>query len=286
MFKWIRRIVLGVFAGGLALAGLYFASSWTGASSYLKSSGRLLGAAVKDSIPVEFEIQRARDLLEDLIPEMRANLRLVAAEEVEVANLEKEINSQRQSIVEEKGKLQTLRHTLGEQLASYRIGGREYQRGELVEELARRFEHLRTAEMLLAGKEDLLRNRRKSLEAAVQKLDKTRIARIELASQIEALEGQFRLMQAQASGSEFRLDDSKLAQTQRLIGELKKRLEVAQRVLAREARFIEAIPVETVNEETIVERVDAYFARKVAPAPAAAAPAAKVTIPFPSAREY
>ena len=226
----------------------------------------MVKTAVKDSIPIEFEIKRARDLLEALVPEMRANLKIVAGEEVEVANLEKEIQSQRVSVQEASQKLQTLRNMLKTQSVSYLISGRDYQRPELVEDLARRLEQVRTAEMLLSGKEDLLKNRRRSLDAALQKLEKTRISRIELASQIEALEGQFRLVQAQSCGSEFHIDDSKLAQTQKVIAELKKRLEVAQHVLAREARFVDLIPLETVNEGTVVEQVDNYFSRKC-PAP-------------------
>jgi hypothetical protein len=234
----------------------------TGFPSYLRSSKNMLKIAVKDSIPVEFEIQRARDLLEDLIPEMHANLRIVAAEEVEVANLENEIESQRESVAAERGKLKKLRTTLDTQLASYQFGGRRYERVELVEDLSRRFEHLRTAEMLLKGKKDLLRNRQRSLDAALRKLEKTRLSRIELQSQIEALEGQFRLVEAQSAGSGFQIDETKLAQTERVISELKKRLAVAQRVLAREAKFIELIPVEVPNEASVVERVDAYFAKK------------------------
>ncbi|MBI4605255.1 MAG: hypothetical protein HY721_25105 [Planctomycetes bacterium] len=270
MWKWTKRILAGALVLGL-VGGVCVG---TGFGSYLKSSSRILKTAVKDSIPVEFEIQRARDLLEDLIPEMHANLRLVAAEEVDVANLEKEIARQHEAVAKESEKVQKLRGKLDAQLASYEIGGREYRRTDLVDELARRFEQLRTAEMLLSGKEDLLRNRKRSLDAAVAKLEKTRLAKVELAAQIEALEGQFRLMEGQASGSEFRLDDTKLAKTQKVIAELKKRLEVAQRVLAREAQFIETIPVETVSESNVVERVDAYFSRKGAeglPAPALAA---------------
>lgn len=270
MFKWMKRIALTAVVVGL-VGGICIK---TGLGSYVKSSSRILKTAVKDSIPVEFEIQRARDLLEDLIPEMHANLRIVASEEVEVANLEKELNRQRHSVADEGGKVQRLRSTLNTQLVSYEIGGREYRRTDLVEELSRRFEHLRTAEMLVAGKEDLLKNRRRSLDAALQKLEKTRLARLELASQIEALEGQFRLVQAQAAGSEFQLDDTKLARTQKVISELKKRLEVTQRVLAREAQFVEAIPIDTVSESNVVERVDAYFSKK---SPAAEATSALAT---------
>ncbi|HVR74946.1 MAG TPA: hypothetical protein VMT52_11465 [Planctomycetota bacterium] len=270
MFKWMKRIAAGVLIAGI-LGGVCVG---TGFGSYLKSSGKLIKGAVKDSIPVEFEIQRARDLLEDLIPEMQANLRLVAAEEVDVASLEKEVERSREALATESGKVQKLRVTLARDLASYTIGGHEYRRGELVEDLARRFEHMRTAELLLGGKEDLLRNRKRSLDAALKKLDRTRVARVQLATQIEALEAQFRLVEAQSSGSEFRLDDSKLARTEKVIAELKKKLEITQRVLAREARFIEEIPIDAVEESSVVERVDAYFSKKSA-APATPALAAE-----------
>ena len=248
------NVLTMILAGGIGTVCVL-----TGASSYVKSSSRLLKSVVKDSIPIDFEIQRARDLLDELVPELRANVRLVAAEEVDVANLEKEIEKQGASLENEREKVKVLRTRLSEHRVSYRMGGLDYVREELVVELSRRFDHLRTAEKLIEGKHDLLKNRQRSLNAAIHKLEKTRLARVHLASEIEALEGQFRLIQAQASESQFTLDDSKLAQTQNVIAELKRRLEISQRVMAREANFVEHIPVELVNESTVVERVDAYF---------------------------
>lgn len=274
MFKWIKRLAIASAVVGASGAVVVA----TGAGSYLKSSGRLLRSAVKDAVPIEFEIQRAKDSLEGLVPAAQEALRDVAREEVEVASLEKEIDREKDLLAVETTKVQKLRSTLTPQLTSYSVGGREYRRQELVEELARRFESLKTAELLLRGKEDLLRNRRNALEAAVQKLEKTRLARLELASQIEALEAQYHLLQAQSSGSTFRIDDSKLSQTEAIISELKKRLSVAQRVLAREAQFVETIPVDTTKEANVVESVDAYFHRQCEPSSQGGAVAAETRI--------
>jgi hypothetical protein len=87
----------------------------------------------------------------------------------------------------------------------------------VIDELSRRFEHFRTAEQVLAGKEKLLDSRRAALDAAVKKLEKSRIARIDLATQIESLEAQYRLVQAQSAGNGFRVEQSKLSQTERLL---------------------------------------------------------------------
>ncbi len=258
MFKWNKRIVIGSVILGVIGTGVVL----TGASSYVRSSGRMIKSAVKDSIPFEFEIQRARDLLDDLVPELRANLRLVAAEEVEVANLEKAITAQKADVEAERGKVRKLRTALNHQKVSYRYGGIDYGRGEMVSELARRFDQLRTTEKLIDGRLELLKNRKRSLDAAIRKLESTRLARVHLEAEIESLEGQFRLTQAQAAESQFEIDDSKLAQTQKVIAELRKRLNIAQRVLAREAKFVENIPVEmdSESETSVVDRVDTYFA--------------------------
>src|SRR5947209_7412927 len=88
MFKLIKWGSIG--AAVLVLGGALFLGR--DLFSYASTSGKMIRTAVKDSIPVQLEIQRARDLLDDLIPEMHANLRLVAKEEVEVGSLEKEVS--------------------------------------------------------------------------------------------------------------------------------------------------------------------------------------------------
>jgi hypothetical protein len=263
MWKWIKRsIVLAVAASA---AGIFFFG--TDALSYVTSSGRMIKKAVKESVPVEFEIKRARDMLDQLIPEMHANLKIVAEEEVEVASLERELERERKSIAGERVKIQSLREGISGGAATYTTASRTYSRAQVIDELSRRFEHFRTAEQVLAGKERLLESRRAALDAAIQKLEKTRLARIDLAAQIESLEAQFRLVQAQSAGNGFRVEETKLAQTERLLGDLRKRLEVAQRVLAREARFVEAIPVEEpVNAEALIEKIDQHFSNAQAEA--------------------
>jgi hypothetical protein len=255
MWKWIKRSIL--LAAGLAIAG--FCVFGKDVYSYVTSSGRMLQQSVQDSVPFEFQIQRARHLLDELIPQMHANIKLIAQEEVEVVNLEKEIARERQSISEEKSRVQALRDALKKEKASYRFGGHDYSRVEVVEELARRFEQFQTAELLLASKEKLLSNRQLALGAARKKLDTLRTTRLELAAQVEGLESQFRLIQAESASCQVQFDDSKLSQVKKVLSDLRKRLDVAQRVLAHESRFIENIPVESLDEGKLLESVDAHF---------------------------
>jgi len=257
VFRWAKWAVIG--GVGLAIVGgLIFGKDLV---SYVSSSGRMIQTAVKDSIPVEFEIRRARDLLDELVPEVKANLRLVAEEEVEVADLEREIAENERSMAEEKEKILALRTAVDSRQVSYPFGGRTYTRTEVVGELERRFDAYRMSEKLLDGKKSLLENRKRSLQAAMDQLEKTRLARVELAAQIDNLEGEFRLVQAQSAGSDLSLDNSKLAQTRKLLDDLRKRLDVTRRVLAKEAKFVEFIPVETEDPQGLVDKIDSHFGR-------------------------
>ncbi len=227
--------------------------------SYVTSSARSVQTAVKDSVPIEFELRRARDMLEDIIPEMQANIRLIAQEEVEVAGIEEDIESHEASLAKARHTVASLRGALSTDDATIVLAGRRYDRQRIKEELARRFDALKEAEIVLAGKQRLLEARDKSLHAAMDMLDRTRVQKAKLETQIEGLEAQYRLVKASAVGSKFDMDHSKLAKTEKLISEIKKRLDVAERVLAHEARFVEPIPVDTISEHELLAEVDEHL---------------------------
>ncbi|HOA73939.1 MAG TPA: hypothetical protein PK458_20565 [Phycisphaerae bacterium] len=255
--------------GGLTLVGgLLFG---TDAVSYLRSSAHSVQVAVKDSVPIEFELKRARDMLDQIIPEMHANVRMIAQEEVEVAEIKADLEQANTALVAERTRIERLRDMLKVQQATYKVGGLTYTREQVKEELARQFDRYKEAELVKAGKERLLESRQKALQAAMAMLDRTRSQKMRLEDQIQSLEGQYRLIKAASVGSKLNIDNSKLAQTERLIGEVKKRLDVAERVLAHEAKFIQPMAIDTISEPDLIEQVDEYFSGNrpddTAPAP-------------------
>lgn len=255
IMKWVKLGVMGTVGFGL-LGGLLFGKDVV---SYVKSSAKGVRTAVKESVPVEFELRRARDMLEDIIPEMHANIRLIAQEEVEVAALKGEIDKAGEALQDEQTRIKTLRIALEQPQAKYHFAGRNYDRYEVKEDLATRFERYKENELVLASKVRLLDSREKSLSAAMQLLEKTRSQKRILENRIEALASQYRLVKAASVGSQIQVDNGKLARTQKLITEIQKRLDVAERVLAHESKFVESIPVDTVVEADLVAQVDEYF---------------------------
>ena len=227
--------------------------------SYLRSSTRSVQAAVKSSVPIEFELQRAGDLLEEIIPEMHANIRLIAQEEVEIESLKSDIQGSTKLLGDEKSRISKLRGKLDMQFASLPLGDRQVSRSELKNDLVRRFDRFKESQLVLESKRRLLVAREKSLKAAIGLLERTRSQKRLLEGKIEALAGKYRLVKAAAVGSHIKVDSSKLAQTEKLIRNIKKRLDVAERVLAHESRFVQPLDIDVVSEADVLAEIDEYF---------------------------
>ena len=116
--------------------------------------------------------------------------------------------------------------------------------------------------MVLASKKRLLETRENSLHAAMDLLERTKGRKRMLEDKIESFARQHRIIKAAAIGSHIEVDHSKLARTAKLINQIKKRLDVAERVLAHENQFVQAIPVDAVAEEDLLIQVDDYFKAK------------------------
>ena len=257
LLKAIKYGVLAL-ATTTAVGGLVFGRE---AASYFCTSWTQVRQSVKGSVPVEFQLQRARDLVGEIVPEMHANIRLIAGQEVEIGKLRDDIAAGERSTSDERVRLAKLRDSLTADTALVSAGGARYSHEEVKEDLSRRFESLKEADMILAGKKRLLENRQKSLEAATAALMKVRSQKAQLEAQVATLEGQHQLLKASATGTALEIDNGKLAQSQRLIGEIKGQLDVAERVLAHEAKFTQPIPVDAVDEKQLVSEIDGYLSK-------------------------
>ena len=65
--------------------------------SYAKTSVNEVRSSAKEAVPLDFELARARDLLDDVLPELHANVKLIAHEEVEIAELDEQAGQLRRA---------------------------------------------------------------------------------------------------------------------------------------------------------------------------------------------
>jgi hypothetical protein len=253
--KWGTYIA----GGGLLVGGLVFG---TDSLSYLRSSAKSMQSAIKEGVPLEFELQRAKDLVEEILPELRANVRVIAQEEVEIAHLRREITGASEKLESQRQNVSASRNKLRSTDATFVVHGRQVSRDQLTEQLASNFDRYKQAEATLVSKQRLLEAREKSLAAAQTVLERSRARKAELEQKIEALSSQFRLVQAQSVGTKVSLKDTQLSRADKLITDIQKRLETAQRVLGYEADLSgvdDAFIALGINEGELLAEVDKTF---------------------------
>jgi len=259
MLSHTVKLGVAVAVVGAVGVGLLFGGD---AFSYVRTSANQVRDHVKDSVPLEFELERARGMIEQILPELHANIKVIAEEEVRIAQLREEIAEAEASVEEQRSGIITLRDMLDSPQSVYMINGRQYDRAELTAELSRRHEMAQTAQFAVATKSQLLQTREQQLDAALDVLQRARARKAQLESKVEALEAQYRLVKAAQVGSPLAVDGGKLAEAERLIRQINERLEVAERVMAHEAKFVERIPLEpAVNEQQVLADVDAFLGK-------------------------
>ena len=251
----LRSLKWGLVAvsGAILLGGILLGRDM---ASYVSCGVQNARDVVKENVPVEVELERARHMIEDILPELRANVRVIAQEEVEVAHLQREIDEATETVASQRGQVSLLRERLDTQQVSFTVGRREMSRDQVVERLASRLDRFKQAKATLASKQRLLETREKSLAAAVEMLERTRSRKAELEQKIEALVAQHRVVRAQSVASSVHIDDSRLARADNLVTEIEKRLQTAQRVLAHEAELVVDDIVEEVSEDELLAEVD------------------------------
>jgi chromosome segregation ATPase len=243
--------VLTIAVGGLLLG--------TSAYSYLKTGVHTLRDSVKDQIPIEVEIKRARELISDLKPEIASNLKLIAREEVEVAKLQREVSAKRTSVTKSKDAILKLKDDLQSGLRYVTYKGKQYSAEEVRQDLSDRFKHHQTLEATSEKLVKILDARERNLVAARRKLDEMLAAKRELEVQVENLQARLTMVEVAQAGSKFAVDDGAIGQVRQALDEIATRIDVAEK-LANGLDEIGSVPVEpTVEPQELIEKISEYF---------------------------
>ncbi|MDZ7619820.1 MAG: hypothetical protein U1E05_22710 [Patescibacteria group bacterium] len=253
----VKKVVI-MSAGTMLVVLVLFGTS---AMSYLRTSGGYMKQAVHDSVPMEFQIDRARNMISDLTPEVRKNLQVIAREEVEVQRLEERIERSKERLAQEKSQIVRLTEDLAKQQAEYTYAERTYTAEQVRTDLTNRFNRYKTGDATLASLEQIHAARQRSVHAARQRLEGMLAARRQLEVEVENLEARRQMIAAAETTSRFHFDDSQLGRVKELIADLRTRLDVADQLVQAESDFHPEIPLDNPTSENVVEEVSQYFER-------------------------
>ena len=181
-------------------------------------------------MPVDFQIDRAKQMVRDLDPEIRRSMHVIAKEEVALEQLNQQIAGNQDKADKDKKDILRLQADLGQNKNVYHYASRTYTSDEVKQDLSRRFSRFKVADDTLASMKQMRDAREKNLDAAQQKLSAMINARRKLEVDVQNLEAKRKLVEVAQASSEYVFDDSQLARAKELITDIRTRLDVAAKL--------------------------------------------------------
>jgi len=238
------------------LLGLFFGRD---AISYTKTALSGLRQSVKDAVPVEFELTRARDMIKGLKPEVERNMHTIAAEEVEVANLHEQLANGEKQLAKNKADIERLTTDLKNGGSQFVYCGKSYTGKQVETDLTNRFEQFKVKEATVAKLRQILAARESGLNAGREKLKAMQAAKAQLEVDVANLEARLEMVQVAQTSSNFNFDDSRLSRTKELVKDIGTRIDVAEKLVNAEVTPAGQINLDEPTATNITEQITNYF---------------------------
>lgn len=252
----MKKGVIGAALGAGALA-LAFGTS---APSYVKTAICKARDGAKGAVPIQFEIDRARQMVADLDPAIRANIENLARNEIEINHLQSEIVATRENLSKEKATILALREAVGTQQDTRLAGKVSYTAEEAAASLKSRFDAYKRTSETLAQREKTLAVREKAVVSAKEQLATMHAKKQELMTKIDQIEAQLKAIEATQAANEFTFDDSALSRVKETVTDIEKRIEIISKTAELEGRYAGEKPLPVLgSSRDIAREIDAEF---------------------------
>ena len=229
--------------------------------SYARCGTEWLCNSASESVPLEWELKRARQMIADLKPEIEVNAKRIAREKIEVARLEKQMSDSDQRLVKAQSDIQRLTEDLRSENSSYTYGGRTYTVSQVKSDLGSRFKRFKTRQATVDKYRDMLTAREGSLKSAHQRMDAMLSAKRQLEVEVENLQARLGALRVAQTSSQLSLDDSQLSQTRGLLDEIATRIDVEEETMEIDAEYFGTgeIDLDEPSDETLLDDIAVYF---------------------------
>lgn len=260
LIKWV--VIPAALAAG---AGYLFFGH--GVTSYVSTAWSDAAQAVRGSVPVDFELRRAKTLMHKIDPEIKEARRDAIRAEIDLEQLDKQIRALESSVAKTEGKMR--RHKAyvsdGGETVTVFHGNREYGVRAVKAELARTFDAYRNQVELLESKRNVRERQSKILGNAKSKLLAVRAERDRLQDAISSLEARKRQVDALAASSvkTSDFDTSSLSEAKKLVAAITRRLDVSERMI-KEDLYLQTgeEPTAHATDRDIVREIEDYLSKR------------------------
>lgn len=251
----VKKLVL---AGG-AVALLSTIGFGSPLFSYARCGVSWLRDSASDSMPLEWELKRARQMIADLKPEIEVNAKRIAREKIEVANLQEELSETDARLVKTQSDIERLSEDLNSESEYYTYGERTYTSSQVKNDLSNRFKRFKTRKATSDKLQQMLAARKSSLKAAHERMDAMLGARRQLEVEVENLQARLGALRVAQTSSQLSLDDSHLSRTRDLLDEIATRIDVEEGTMSVDMEYFGEIDLDEPSDENLLDEITSYF---------------------------
>lgn len=254
----VKKLIVVAVIGMVGFGMLYGRES----CSYFKTMKSNLKEAVHESIPMEFELKRAQQLVSDLDPEIERSLEQIVKQEVELEDLVAQREQHLSSLGTQEQAILGLREQLRHRPTRLVVAGRHYSVKEVEADLSERFDRFQSRQQLVDQQHEIILAKQEQLHATRQQLEELISRKQTLEVKLAQLEAKLGAVRVAEATQKVEVDETALKRAQELIDHLDTRLEVRQRTVATKANTHGRIPIELENETSkrdVLGQIDQYF---------------------------
>lgn len=240
------------------LLGLLFGRD---AVSYVTTYAGQVQSSVQDSVPIEFQLERARNMIKDIDPAIRKNTHEIAKEEVLIDKLAADVKDLEGKLVADEEAIMQLKGDLESDESYVYYNDQRFSRNEVETELAERFDTFKINDATLTSKRQQVEARQKGLRAATDKLAELKAAKHQLEVKVENLQARLKLVEVAKTTADYQFDDSQLSRTKELLGDIDTRIKTEEKMVNTYGEYNHRIPVGEAMKvkRDVTEEVADYF---------------------------
>ena len=255
----LKRIA---FAALAVVAGLFVLNS-THLGSYARTAWHKVKQSAKGQVPLEFQLESARNEIAQLIPDMKNHVQVVAQETEAVRRLKEDIAVTKAKLQEQRNRIYTMKEDLKKGDVKILYHDRFYSAERVKDRLARDLASCQRCEKQLDSREKMLDAKERALDAAREQLASMKSEKEKLEVLVETMEAELKNLRLAQTRSQFHLDDSRLSRIKATLDDIRDQMRVQQTATELNAEFInDSIPVDnkmTQSKEQVIKEAEAYL---------------------------
>jgi hypothetical protein len=227
--------------------------------SYARTGFSMIRQSAGDTMPLEWELKRARQMITDLAPEITNGSRQIALEKVEVARLETQLTDNEEKLAKSRVDIERLTDDLNVESPVYSYAGHTYTSVQVKTDLSNRFKRHKTRQATADKLQQMLDARRSSLESAHERMEAMLSSRRQLEVEVENLQARLGSLRVSQTASQLNLDDSQLSKTRELLDNIGARIDVEEQTMHIDTEYFGEIDLDETEETNLMDEISSYF---------------------------